>query len=106
MLRKNINSDSEVLKWLEPYKELKVVTITELSTNGLEIDVASKAFHKNPNDYSRIKNYLRTNGFNTWCGIATRHAVPKPIRDTEFTVNKTVPNQLTSIMWQAIEDNK
>lgn len=80
----NIATDESVINRLTEYVERNEVSISFRSDGGLDVDVSSKSFFKNPDDYARVKNFLRQNGFSSWIGIASRRRVDKPIKRENF----------------------
>ena len=90
----NIWTDLEVLKYLENYAN--VVTIKTRINGGLEVDVKSKAFHTDPSDYSRIKGFLRRNGFSSFVGVHTRPPVLETVRGDDFNKSYTLPDDVLS----------
>lgn len=102
----NIKSDEEILSWLDEYIKSGVVTVKHRNCGGLDIDVASKSFHKHPNDYSSIKGYLRRNGFTSFVGIHSRKAVGENVRGENFKPEYQLPEDIfNGVVKKVSEEN-
>lgn len=103
MLYKIINTDLEVLAFLENYAD--VITIHHRKDGGLDIDVKSMTFHNDPSNYPRIKNYLRRNGFTSIVGVHTRPQVMTEVMGKDFVVKHIPSEDWTNSIVEKVREN-
>jgi hypothetical protein len=102
MLYKNIDTDLEVLSYLANYSD--VVTITHRKDGGLDIDVKSKVFHEDQADYTRIKNFLKKNGFTSFVGTHTRREIKTKLPSNQFTIQHLPSEELVNEISSTVRD--
>jgi hypothetical protein len=99
-----IHTDKHVCGWLQEYVDNGEVKINKRSDGGLDIDVTYRTAFSNVNDYSRVKNYLRKNGFTSRVGIHSREMVDVEIPSSQFSVTYLIAESTLNGLTNKIND--